>query len=322
MDRRKKLLNSPEARTLTMLHSAAERNRCRVFPKVRVADVLNIDGSGIPNALYTYALSSHFDFVAVDADSCPLFAVEFDGPHHAEAPRARVNDLKKNALSEKFGFPLARVRDEHIFEKARGLDYLTWLVELYFAQQDIYNAYLDGTIPPSEYVDPFMFISHPAVPGAFPLWISMDERVRLRAFCEAGISAAPVPMSFAGDGDNGSTVLMVLPVRGGRFLVEYASIYVYGFGTTASEVADEIAVVNMAHRLQRYADGEPEAVSSGEARRKLVRFFQSHRCLSFEGMHTNMGFDLAYHGGPEPAHWRVGALGEEPEVTIMANRSA
>lgn len=90
-----------------------------------------IERSGIGNDVYSYGLKAHFDFVVADEADMSLFAVEYDGPTHLEAATIRL-DLMKNELCERLGMPLARVRDEHIFRQARGIDYLTWLTEFYF----------------------------------------------------------------------------------------------------------------------------------------------------------------------------------------------
>ena len=81
----KKVINFQEAATRRILLKTATRYGAEVFAKMRVADVLGIEGSGLDAALYSYALRAHFDFVVVDEKFLPLFAVEFDGPSHQEA---------------------------------------------------------------------------------------------------------------------------------------------------------------------------------------------------------------------------------------------
>jgi hypothetical protein len=88
----------------------ASWNGANVYSKLRIADVLAIAGSGLDDDFYSFALKAHFDFVVTDADRLPLFAVEFDGPQHDSNP---ANDRTKNAVAEKLGLSLARVRQEH-----------------------------------------------------------------------------------------------------------------------------------------------------------------------------------------------------------------
>ena len=60
MDRRKPILNRSEAAAESALREAAKKNDARVFTKVRIADALRIDRSGLPGPLWRYALQGHF----------------------------------------------------------------------------------------------------------------------------------------------------------------------------------------------------------------------------------------------------------------------
>jgi hypothetical protein len=83
MNNRKKILvNQYEQTTDSALNRVAQKQDSRVFAKVRVADVLPIGNSGLSNEQYSYALKSHFDFIFADNEHQPLFAIEFDEPHH------------------------------------------------------------------------------------------------------------------------------------------------------------------------------------------------------------------------------------------------
>jgi hypothetical protein len=59
-DRRKRLLvNEWEARTDAALAEAADRCGVWVFPKIRVADVLDLDQSGLSDETYRYGFKAH-----------------------------------------------------------------------------------------------------------------------------------------------------------------------------------------------------------------------------------------------------------------------
>src|SRR6476661_9207133 len=92
MSNLKKLMNSYEAVTDTLLNKVATEYRARVFAKIRIADVVPITSSGLPNDQYRYALMAHFDFVVTDKTTEPLFAVEFDGPLHEQDAKVIAND--------------------------------------------------------------------------------------------------------------------------------------------------------------------------------------------------------------------------------------
>src|SRR5262245_61176715 len=97
-----RLLNRSEESAYGRLQETCARNKVKVHIKVRVADVLPINGSGISNDLFSFALASHFDFVVADEAHYPLFAVEFDGPLHQTEAMQVERDRKKNSLCQRF----------------------------------------------------------------------------------------------------------------------------------------------------------------------------------------------------------------------------
>mgnify|MGYP001574217610 CR=1 FL=1 len=107
------------------------RHFTEVYAKVRLADVLPIEGSGLSEALYEFALQAHYDFVVTGRDQVPLFAMEFDGPQHGHSPQAE-RDAKKDEVSRLFRLPLMRVHAEDICRTEWQLDKLTELIERWF----------------------------------------------------------------------------------------------------------------------------------------------------------------------------------------------
>ena len=120
-DRRRKLLvNLGEEQADSTLRDAADKHGVRVFPKLRLADAVNIDRSGLPDELYRYALRAHLDFViARGTDAQALFAVEFDGPSH-ESNEARKRDAMKDEICERLGLPLIRVDADFASDRERN----------------------------------------------------------------------------------------------------------------------------------------------------------------------------------------------------------
>jgi hypothetical protein len=279
MDRRRRLLNSREATTRKILETSAGRNSAEVWSKVRVADVLNLDSSGLSSNLFGYGLRAHFDFVVVDADHMPLFAVEFDGPLHNE-PSSASNDQKKNAICDAMQFPLARVRDEHIFRQARGIDYVTWLTEVYFAFQALIDAQEAGHIPADEILDPMLMMSVPNLPARFPLWLSAIARVRLQSKQRAGRLWHPVPFSLTGEDALGTSSCMAILVRGdGTLFATTGSIYMRRFGVAGREAAEEIAVVN----LERLEEDASQTITPSALRADVLAFLRRNPSVSCHG---------------------------------------
>jgi ssDNA-binding Zn-finger/Zn-ribbon topoisomerase 1 len=127
----KRLLNQPERITYARLREVCELHGAEVYAKVRLADVLPIEGSGLPEAFYEFALQAHYDFVVTGRDQAPFFAVEFDGPQHGQWPQSE-RDAKKDQLSSRFGLPLLRIRAQDLFRTDWQLDRLTELIEQWF----------------------------------------------------------------------------------------------------------------------------------------------------------------------------------------------
>lgn len=160
----------PEIQTLAALQKALGAHGYLVSQKARVLDVVRAAASS-PAATLTpgpslgdsiipmlrrtsgplgpfhpwlrrgdwdYAFRAHFDFVihAPVNDrhpTHPLFAVEFDGPHHSQ-PDAMARDLRKNRLCLASGLPLLRVDAADLYERDR-LSLIEWLAVLWAAHR-------------------------------------------------------------------------------------------------------------------------------------------------------------------------------------------
>jgi ssDNA-binding Zn-finger/Zn-ribbon topoisomerase 1 len=127
----KRLLNNPERITYGRLCEVCARHGAEVYAKVRLADVLPIEGSNLTDALYEFALQAHYDFVVAGRDQVPLFAVEFDGPQHDHSQQTE-RDVKKNEVSRRFSLPLLRVRAGDLCRSESRLDRLTEVIERWF----------------------------------------------------------------------------------------------------------------------------------------------------------------------------------------------
>jgi hypothetical protein len=112
----KKIVNRHEEVAYRELQILADEYGYGVHVKVRLADVIPIGGSGISDALYSFALKSHFDFIVCNESHDPIFAVEFDGPSHQDTEQ-RDRDSKKNEICKRFGLPLLRINTNHLLKR-------------------------------------------------------------------------------------------------------------------------------------------------------------------------------------------------------------
>ena len=150
MDCRKKIIaNKYEAAVHNAISNVAKQNGCVVYPKVRIADALNIDRSGLDKQAYSYALKGHFDFLVADGQSLPAFAVEFDGPSH-DTPHGRRKDGLKNGICKMLGLPLLRITAAYLKEENESMSLLAWLADLWFMNEAFTQAQENGSIPADE----------------------------------------------------------------------------------------------------------------------------------------------------------------------------
>lgn len=116
MTKLKRIVNRQEEQTLRQIQEISRKYDYNVYIKIRLADVLPIEGSGIESDYYSFSLKSHFDFLVCDMRQDPLFAIEFDGPTHQEH-RQTLRDQKKDTLCERFNLPLLRIKNNHLLKK-------------------------------------------------------------------------------------------------------------------------------------------------------------------------------------------------------------
>jgi hypothetical protein len=150
VDRRRPLQASAGERLADeMLGRVVERwPGARLWPKPRIADVLDIDDSGITADEYSYALKAHFDFVVCRHDrdrlrDIPQFAVEFDGRQHQTDTTQIQRDHRKDAICAQLGLPLVRAR-EPALKQIGDQALLEWLAELWFVYHDLWPVVAGG----------------------------------------------------------------------------------------------------------------------------------------------------------------------------------
>jgi Protein of unknown function (DUF2726) len=192
----KRVLNLYEEATHLRLLGACEKFGAYVYTKIRLADILPIEGSGISQREYRFALQAHLDFVVTDADHYPLLAVEFDGNTH-RAERQRVRDQIKDRLGQRFVLPLLRVNSRYVLKNYGGMDLLSWFINVWFLQKSWDEQQALGDIRPDEPFDPFLIIGDPGK-RPFPLWLSHTVRVEIRKLYKSGRCKDHGPSALVG----------------------------------------------------------------------------------------------------------------------------
>lgn len=288
MTRRRKILDGPyEVLTHQALEKAAGEYGARVWAKVRVADALDIDRSGLSRDEYSYALKSHFDFIVSDDEHRTLFAVEFDGQHHNVDPVTIRRDAMKEAICERLDLPLLRV--DRMFLRSIGrFVLLGWLAEVWFLNEAFDREQVTGRVPYDE-VFCYSFILGMAYRSEGEL-VSIDnlepsEQLRVmqehegrlivtqpydpfmpsrayvsRAF-RSGLCREPMPEELEATDPAGFQVCVaVLQLDDHRYVIGHSRVRSFRFAPISPyELALELSVVDAADKLKRVLKGEGEA---------------------------------------------------------------
>lgn len=133
MSRFKRFMNDYEWCAFDILCGALSETDIAVYPKVRIADVVEINQSMISDELYTYALKAHFDFILIQKNKLVL-AIEYDGPWHAFKPSVIENDKLKAQICARFDIPLIRV-DGHFLRPIADFRLLAWIIKVWLEKR-------------------------------------------------------------------------------------------------------------------------------------------------------------------------------------------
>lgn len=270
------LLNRDEMVVNERLSAVCSECAAKVFPKVRVADVLRVHKSGIESYEYSYALKAHFDFVVADEDFNPLFAVEYDGPSHTK-PVQIARDRIKNGLCAKFEFPLLRVNSNWLARQERGMDVLSWIVETWFNSKAFDEAQEKGVVPYEEMFDP-TFIVSAGDRDKFPYWLSLPVQNEVKRWNSRGICFQPVMSYAVGEDDDGN-------IHGMGFLLITESAGVIGvtgmraqrFFCNLSDLVFQLSTIETHTAAVAVLSGKARAISAAEIERRVGRFTSRYR---------------------------------------------
>jgi hypothetical protein len=298
MDRRRKLLtNEYEEATHNALLAAAAQCGARVFPKVRLADALDIEFSGLSREEYSYALKAHFDFV-VEREGEPIaFAVEFDGQSHSRA-NVKTRDALKTAICDKLAMPLLRIDSGYLRRMGR-FTLLGWVAEVWFLAHDFYAAQERGEVDPFEvfhygavlglgYIEQGQYVEFDFRDAASkvehlkkkriaitrPYDPFLPSRARLHAAWRSGACTRPVPEVLEAISPQGYAVAVaILEVPQEKTILGLAQCRAVAFPPiSANELAHELAVVDAEAKLRQYhrARYDPPSAADIESWRKRI----------------------------------------------------
>jgi Protein of unknown function (DUF2726) len=282
----KRLLNGPELHTHDRLARACAENSASVFSKIRLADVLPIEQSGITAPEYKFCLQAHFDFVVADSNQLPLFAVEFDGPTH-RSPIQQKRDATKERICEKFSLPLLRINARYLDSRYRDMDLLTWFVQVWFAQQWFNSAQERGDLPGDESFSSWFITSIPGSTKNFPLWLSAAVRNSIQKLWLEGKVLDMVPAQLIGRDNAGNYhAIAFIRLTETTGVVTRTAMRCQQFPVSLAEAMDEIVSHCLYDKLKLTIDGRTASDSRVKIEAEVEAFvarFEMRRSSSSGG---------------------------------------
>jgi len=138
-----KISNTSEIYTFTELSKGLEGTDLLIFPKLAIKDVVTEEQRCELNKTLRNTLNTgHFDIVVTDKHHIPLFAVEFDGPHHSVYEKKIRSDIRKNRICQITNLPLIRFSDEHLI-KYDSISIIQFIAYRYRMWRENYQIILD-----------------------------------------------------------------------------------------------------------------------------------------------------------------------------------
>jgi hypothetical protein len=220
--------------------------------------------------------------VVADKQYFPLFSVEYDGPQHKTDSRQIQRDLMKNGICEQSNHPLLRINSRYLDRDFRGLDLLSYFVDVWFLQEAFDEAQRSGSVPYDEPFDPAFIYSNGTDDGKrWPYWLSIDLQNNIRELYEQKKVDQMVPSHWVGVDNRGDyRCLSWLALPKDRAIYTTTGMRNQNLPVVVSDVLGMIGVFDVFERLQLYLRGEGIGVSRSELNDKIVYF---ERTLQMRG---------------------------------------
>ncbi|MFC1718471.1 DUF2726 domain-containing protein [Candidatus Poribacteria bacterium] len=287
---RNPFLNKYEQITYSKIKAVTDKVGAIVFSKVRLADVLPINGSGISDSDFRFALQSHVDFFVIDSEHLPLFSVEFDGPRHKNQIQIE-RDLIKNRLLKHFGHPYIRINSRYLDIKYRSLDLLTYFIDVWFLSEAFDAAQQAGYVPYDEPFDPASVISGGASNGRlWPYWLSVDHQIKIEKLWKEGKIAQMIPSHWIGvdEQNNYRCISWILTDRNKGVYIKTGMREQNFHAVHCSDLLSQIAIFELYEKLEDVLQGKRNPVSSRIIDNQIKKYENLYSPRSIAKCNTNM----------------------------------
>jgi hypothetical protein len=275
-----KLFNKSETIANEQIMAVANRYGLTVNGKTRVKDVIDVDKLNCARELYSFSLMAHFDILVL-RDHVPLYAVEFDGPHHISSVQME-RDKKKDILCKAAGLPILRINSNYTSKKFGRMSLLAWIVEVYELQIGFYEAQESGLIPWDEPFDPFaIFSTSMDSDERFPLWMSAKHRQKFQTLHKQGKLPHWGTIGYIGHSANWDILgYEFIRVNDDEGLWVQSGIRQKQFPIMFSDLLSEILTIQLSWKIDEYLTGHLKAESLSKIRERAKKFEGLYQILN------------------------------------------
>jgi hypothetical protein len=260
---KKILVNRYEQKTFALLKKQADGEQAQVCPKVGLKDVFPFENANLPRELHDFCWRAHFDFVLTDAESAPLFAVEFDGTAH-QTPVQQERDRKKDELCRIFFLPILRINSRYLAPAYRGTDLLSWFAECFFTHRAFLEAEQNGWLSPEEGFDP-MSVASIGDRHDWPLDLSHEVRESFRKLRMDGRTFDDQPSFFIGKEESGTyRAFAVLAITENRGVFASTAMRAQQFEISQADALEILIYFEIFEALKKVLTGgtQPEPLTA------------------------------------------------------------
>jgi len=281
--RRRILINEEERNAFTLLEEVLRHHNVRLYTKVRIADALDINNSGLSNEEYSFSLKGHFDFLVEPEGQPVAFGIEFDEDYHDSDSKAQKNDELKNSICEKLGLPLLRIQIDQL-QQVGKFTILGWLIELWFLYEGFTEAQEAGSIPFDEPFDYSAFLFSTNSEGkteSYPFDPFQQYRRLFNKLIDS--DEAFNCCSIRGSTQNGyDETIAAIYLSDGGTIIGRAKCRTFSYPPLCSfELAEELAIRDVYNKYWQYKDDRFKSISHKDADVLLHNYQHQHK--SFGG---------------------------------------
>jgi very-short-patch-repair endonuclease len=273
------LLNRSESAVDKELLGITSNTGMRVFPKMRLSDVIQKGRTSLTQREFDFYTRSHFDFVLADNASRPLMVVEYDGPIHTQDRVQRERDEIKNELCQKANLGLLRINDRYVTKLENGMTLLRWIIEVREIAKAFDEAQINGQIPWDEPFDP-TFVQPGVDAKGFPYWISQNSTQSIHEFFDKLDRSMPKGWtSICGEDEKGNGFRMSFLYFGEQVLWIQTGMKKQNLDFGLDDLLMELDTCELGLRLKKYREGEISSCAKGEILPIFQRFCEKYRAL-------------------------------------------